>query len=185
MPRVDRITIRGFKSIHALDDFELRPLTALIGPNGSGKSNLLAVFRMLSALAQGRFQLFVRKEDGPDALLFGGRKRTAAICARAVLDGLERKGRCVFPAPEADRPRSANWLEYFWTGVRVEAELEDVHLHDLRHTVASLALRQGETVLAIGRLLGHRKAETTLKYIHLADSMVQDAAETIGAALEG
>ena len=87
MPRVDRITIRGFKSIHALDDFELRPLTALIGPNGSGKSNLLAVFRMLSALAQGRFQLFVRKEDGPDALLFGGRKRTAAIYARAVLDG--------------------------------------------------------------------------------------------------
>ena len=42
MPRVDRITIQGFKSIHTLDDFELRPLTVLIGPNGSGKSNLLA-----------------------------------------------------------------------------------------------------------------------------------------------
>lgn len=90
MPRVDRITIRGFKSIQALDDFELRPLTALIGPNGSGKSNLLAAFRMLSSLAQGRFRLFVRKEDGPDALPFGGRKRTAAIYARVVLDG----GRC-------------------------------------------------------------------------------------------
>ena len=86
MPRVDRITLRGFKSIRALDDFELRPLTVLIGPNGSGKSNLLAAFRMLSALAQGRFQLFARKEDGPDALLFGGRKRTAAIYARAALD---------------------------------------------------------------------------------------------------
>ena len=60
-----------------------------------------------------------------------------------------------------------------------------MHLHDLRHTVASLALRQGETVLSIGRLLGHRRAETTLKYIHLADAMVQDAAETVGAALEG
>ena len=83
MPYIDRITLRGFKSIRALDDFELRPLTVLIGPNGSGKSNLLAAFRMLSALAQGRFQLFVRKEDGPDALLFGGRKRTAAIYASA------------------------------------------------------------------------------------------------------
>ena len=87
MPRIDRITIRGFKSIRALEDFELRPLTALIGPNGSGKSNLLAAFRMLSALSQGRFQLFVRKEDGPDALLFGGRKRTAAIYTKAVFDG--------------------------------------------------------------------------------------------------
>ena len=87
MPRIDRITIRGFKSIRALDDFELRPLTALIGPNGSGKSNLLAAFRMLSALAQGRFKLFVGKEDGPEALLFGGRKRTAAIYTKAVFDG--------------------------------------------------------------------------------------------------
>ena len=87
MPCIDRITIRGFKSIRALDEFELRPLTVLIGPNGSGKSNLLAAFRMLSALAQGRFKLFVRKEDGPDALLFGGRKRTAVMYTKAVFDG--------------------------------------------------------------------------------------------------
>ena len=60
--------------------------------------------------------------------------------------------------------------------VRAEAELEDAHLHDLRHTVASLALRRGETVLAISRLLGHRKPETTLKYTHVADAMVHEAA---------
>ena len=40
-------------------------------------------------------------------------------------------------------------------------------------------------MLAIGRLLGHRNPETTLKYIHLADTIVRDAAETVGAALEG
>ena len=91
----------------------------------------------------------------------------------------------LFPASRGDRPRSINWLERFWKRVREEAGLEDVHLHDLRHTVASLTLRQGETVLAIGRLLGHNRPETTLKYIHLADAMVREAAETVGAALEG
>ncbi len=105
--------------------------------------------------------------------------------ARAVLDGLERRGRWMFPAPKGDRPRSAAWLDYFWFMLRAEAGLEDVHLHDLRHTTASLALRQGETVLAIGRLLGHRRPETTLKYIHLADAMVRDAVEIVGAALDG
>ena len=105
--------------------------------------------------------------------------------ARAVLDGLERKGRRVFPASRGDRSRSTAWLECFWKRVRAEAALEDVHLHDLRHTVASLALRQGETVLAIGRLLGHSRPETTLKYIHFADTMMREAAETVGAALEG
>ncbi len=58
-------------------------------------------------------------------------------------------------------------------------------LHDFCHSHASVALRQGETVLAIGRLLGHRSAETTLKYTHPADAMVIDAAETVGAVLEG
>ena len=105
--------------------------------------------------------------------------------ARAVLDGLGRGSRWIFPASKGDRPRAAGWLHYFWCRVRAEADLEDVHLHDLRHTTASLALRKGETVLAISRLLGHRKAETTLKYTHTADIMLREAAETVGAALEG
>ena len=40
-------------------------------------------------------------------------------------------------------------------------------------------------MLAIGRLLGHRSPETTLKYTHLADAMVHEAAETVGTVLEG
>ena len=72
----------------------------------------------------------------------------------------------------------------FWDEVRAETGLRGVRLHDLRHTHASVALRQGETVLTIARLLGHRNPETTLKYTHLADKTVMDAAETVGAALE-
>ncbi len=105
--------------------------------------------------------------------------------ARNILDALDRGGRWVFRASQADRPPSSVWLDRFWTRVRAEADLYDARLHDLRHTHASLALRQGETVLAIGRLLGHRKPETTLKYTHAADAMVHDAAETVGAVLGG
>ena len=48
-----------------------------------------------------------------------------------------------------------------------------------------MALAQGETVLTIGRLLGHRNPETTLKYTHMSDITVREAAEVVGAALEG
>ncbi len=105
--------------------------------------------------------------------------------ARTVLGGLARKNGWIFPATRGDRPRCAGWLNSFWTRVRAEAGLDDLRLHDLRHAHASLALRRGETVLAIGRLLGHRRPETTLKYIHLADAMVHEAAETVGAVLGG
>lgn len=74
MPRLDYLTVRGFKSIHALEDFELRSLNVLIGANGAGKSNLLNLFRMLANLSQKRLQLFIKDEGGPDALLFGGQR---------------------------------------------------------------------------------------------------------------
>ena len=63
--------------------------------------------------------------------------------------------------------------------------MPDVRLHDLRHSYASFALRQGETILTIGRLLGHRDPATTLKYTHFADAMVREAVvEAVGTALE-
>ena len=82
MPRLDRLDIRGFKSIRAFDGFELRDLNVLIGPNGAGKSNFIDLFHMLSRMAEGRLQVYVVQQDGPDALLFGGRRLTERIEAR-------------------------------------------------------------------------------------------------------
>ena len=79
MPSASYLTVRGFKSIAALERFELDSLNVLIGPNGAGKSNLLDVFRMLVAMAGRRLQLFVAREDGPDALLHRGREHTSEM----------------------------------------------------------------------------------------------------------
>ena len=60
MEIIKRITIKGFKSIRELDNFELRPLNIIVGANGAGKSNLIQIFRMLLAMAQKNFQNFIR-----------------------------------------------------------------------------------------------------------------------------
>ena len=62
-----------------MENFELRRLNVLIGANGAGKSNFISLFRMLAEMPDERLQFYVRSEDGPDALLFGGRKRTPQI----------------------------------------------------------------------------------------------------------
>lgn len=77
--KLDKLTVRGYKSIKGLEDFQLRNLNVLIGANGAGKSNLLSLFRLLGALADNNLQKFVQQQGGPDALLFGGRKRTPRI----------------------------------------------------------------------------------------------------------
>ena len=103
--------------------------------------------------------------------------RTVWICfaARDVLRQIDRSGPWLFPGRSAHQPRGLTWLGNFWNRIRSEADVADVRLHDLRHTYASFALRQGESVLAIGRLLGHSNPKTTLKYTHLADEMVRES----------
>lgn len=102
-----------------------------------------------------------------------------------VLAGLPRKSRWTFPSARTDGPVSETVVSRFWQHVRSDAGLEDVRLHDLRHTYASIAVMQGETVLAVGRLLGHDDAGTTLKYAHLAETETRNTADAMGAVLDG
>ncbi|MCI0710301.1 MAG: AAA family ATPase [Chloroflexi bacterium] len=74
--RLDRLTIRGFQSIRALEDFKLNDLNILIGANGAGKSNFVNYFRMLSELVEQRLQVWVNKRGGADRLLTFGIKET-------------------------------------------------------------------------------------------------------------
>ena len=104
--------------------------------------------------------------------------------ARAILDSLPRKTTWVFPSPRTESFLSAAAVALVWYRVRAEADLCDVRLHDLRHSYASMALVQGETVLTIGRLLGHNDPATTLKYTHLSDAMVREATDVVRAALK-
>ena len=115
----------------------------------------------------------------------GPRTVWLSSAAREVLDGLPRSAVWVFPSRRAGSCLASMTVSRVWYRVRAEADLHDVRLHDCRHTYASMALAQGETVLTIGRLLGHRDPATTLKYTHLSDAMAREAADILGAVLEG
>lgn len=73
---LDKLTIKGFKSIRELEEFELKNLNVFVGANGAGKSNLISFFRMLNALMEGRLSEYVRDSGGISDLLFNGRKAT-------------------------------------------------------------------------------------------------------------
>ena len=103
--------------------------------------------------------------------------------ARRILARQPRgRGEFVFPSPHnAGRPRTRDLP--LWYPLRRDAGLEDVRLHDLRHTVASHAVMSGVPVPVVSRLLGHGNVRMTLRYAHLSDSETEAAAERIGAGL--
>ncbi len=76
-----KLTIKGFKSIESLVDFELGPLNVLIGANGAGKSNFVDFFRMLRAMMNQGLQDFVTARGGADGFFYLGPKHTPQIFA--------------------------------------------------------------------------------------------------------
>ncbi len=78
---VDKITIKGFKSIRDLNAFELKNLNVLIGANGAGKSNFVDFFRLLRDLIDQKLQLSVATQGGADSYLYLGPRETKELRA--------------------------------------------------------------------------------------------------------
>ena len=74
-------------------------------------------------------------------------------------------------------------LEAPWRRVRKAALLDDVRIHDMRHSFASVAVAGGLTLPLIGGLLGHRQPQTTARYAHLAADPLKAAAELVGSRI--
>ncbi len=104
---LDKITIKGFKSIRDLEDFELSNLNILIGGNGAGKSNFIDFFRMLRAmlelplpgLARASLKTYIADGGGSDDFLFNGPKVTDQI---EVVTRFDQNGYRFKLAPTAD-----------------------------------------------------------------------------------
>ncbi len=84
MARLDRISVKGYKSIRQLDSLELRPLNVLIGANGSGKTNFISIFKMLNQMINSNLQSYVGKAGGANNLLYFGEKTTQEIVVELV-----------------------------------------------------------------------------------------------------
>ena len=103
--------------------------------------------------------------------------------AKRILDRQPRtESLFVFSSPlDPSRPRSCQLS--IWDRVREEAGIEDVRLHDLRHTHASHAVMNGVPVPVVSRMLGHSNVRMTLRYAHLGDREIEAEAERIGEAI--
>ena len=129
-------------------------------------------------------------EVGADALELvdskrGPRKVYLNSEARFIITRQPRSGSLhVFPSPR-DPSRPIGGTRDFWHRLRKRAGIEDVRLHDLRHTFASYAVMQGVPLPTVARLLGHRQVSMTLRYVHIANRDVEVAAERIGTVISG
>ena len=111
--------------------------------------------------------------------------RTVQLPPSAVrlLEALPRRAGSSWVLP-GNRPEThMSGIDTAWRTVRAQAGLNDLRIHDLRHSFASRALALGETLPVIGKLLGHSDIETTARYAHLARDSIHEAAERIADSI--
>ena len=113
----------------------------------------------------------------------GPRTVWLSFATRKVLNDLPRIDPWMFPLPRDNGHFSTTKLDRIWWKIRVEAGINDIRCHDLRHSFASWAIMRGVPLPTAARLLGHGQVSMTLRYAHVADLEVEAAAEQTGAVI--
>ena len=158
-------------SVHAVAAIRLLLLT------GCRKGEILNLRWSEVDLAAGELRL-------PDTKT-GPRTISLSPEAARVLSAIPRRPGNPFVIPGKIRGKAMRNLNDPWEIVCERAGLEDMRLHDCRHSYASRALALGESLPMIGRLLGHTQVETTARYAHLAEDSVKESAGRVAESIAG
>ncbi|MCE5974929.1 site-specific integrase [Sinirhodobacter sp. WL0062] len=176
-----------------LGQYELQRLGEVLAEaerDGSESIHVIAAFRLLILTGCRLREIQTLRWDYitdtgmelPDTKT-GARRIPLPAAARAVLSALPRTlGNPYVIEGKLDGSHITD-LQHPWRRIRARAGLDDVRIHDLRHTYASNAVSSGMPIQMVGRLLGHSQIQTTMRYAHLADDPVRRAAEENAARL--
>ncbi|MCZ8260488.1 MAG: tyrosine-type recombinase/integrase [Beijerinckiaceae bacterium] len=119
----------------------------------------------------------------------GGKRKPHPVsnAAMDVLGALPRVKGCalVFPRnADPKRPISTEAMESAWQRIRWCAGIEDVHLHDLRHTIGTYAAQAGVSSFIVRDLLRHRNITTTARYANFDADPVRGVANAVSEKMQ-
>jgi integrase len=175
--------------IRSLTEAEERRMVALLVSYGRPLEAKLVQAAIDTGMRRGEL-LGVRGEQVIDGKVHlvgketkSGRSRVISLTPRAlailealkVARGDDRKTPLFFDVKE--------WtLRFWWDKARAEmglADDPDFVVHACRHTCATRLVHKGIHIRTIQRFMGHEAIETTLKYTHVNDKLLDDAAAAL------
>ena len=97
----------------------------------------------------------------------GARTIPLGAPALEVLASIKRKPKIDWVFPATTGKGHFDGLPRIWKKIAEAAKLDDVRIHDLRHSFASTSVASGSSLYIVGKVLGHTQARTTERYSHL------------------
>jgi integrase len=99
-----------------------------------------------------------------------------------LLGKLPRFENCPYIVPNPQTLLPFKSIFYSWDTARKQSGLEDVRLHDLRHSFASFLVNAGRSLYEVQNILGHSQLITTQRYAHLSQETLLDATNAAASA---
>jgi integrase len=107
-------------------------------------------------------------------------KRTRAVplndSAKWVLNQLWTHGRHDFLFVNAATGKPWVSVTRAWYRLRAKAGIENLRIHDLRHSYASFLVNGGRSLYEVQQILGHSDPKVTMRYAHMSTKALQEAA---------
>ncbi|APG61990.1 hypothetical protein LPB140_03205 [Sphingorhabdus lutea] len=156
---------------------QLKHIVGLLLLTGARKSELLnAEWRHID-LEQRSWKLPMTKN---------GRGRHVPLSQPAVdiIKQLPKFDGCPYLLPNPQTLKPYVDIKKAWQEARKLAGLEDLHIHDLRHSAASFMINAGIDLYTVGKMIGHVSINSTTRYSHLANDTLMAAAEAGAAKLD-
>ena len=179
-----------------LSDREARRLRDFVHMNGEDEVVLLIGFLMYTGarrheamnsewqhinLGDKDWYVPITKSGKPRHIVLNG--KAIEIIQRAEKLQLKKHGHIMqwlFVNPQTHKPYRC--IFHKWNRIRNELDLQNMRIHDLRHSFASTLVNNGATLYEVQKLLGHSRSATTERYAHLANRRLQRAASLIDKA---
>jgi integrase len=90
----------------------------------------------------------------------------------------------VFPRPsDPERCISKEVIENAWQRLRARAAIEDVRLHDLRHTMGTFVSQAGVNAFVVRDVLRHASTVMTNRYVNFDNDPVREVSDVVAARI--
>ena len=90
----------------------------------------------------------------------------------------------LFPSRTGARKHFLHDLRKPFLKVCIAADIDNLRIHDLRHSFASFAVMAGASLYDVQKLLGHSDISMTQRYSHLPEANLRKASDNVSRIID-
>ncbi len=160
----------------------LSPIVAALLLTGCRKREILDARWEHVDLERGVLLVPISKSGKPRQVILSEPVKQIFLQAKAILVsrmGQQASDQCpwVFANPDTGKPFSGVYKS--WDAARCAVGLQDLRMHDLRHSFASALVNKGNSLYDVQKLLGHSSSRMTERYAHLSSERLTTVATEV------